>query len=217
MVPPAGKNDAQWVPPPSPLTMLVKAFSRISTKPVSTISNVVVARSQLLPHQPCRKRSGATESPTSEPPASTHTTLQPHHHGGAGTIATTRREGERPPAHPRGCCSLAARPCPQPLQAVTARSGQRQWQPAPATAGRLYHNHLAPGPAIPWPPRPDSGSCCQWQHLAGHSPHVTLHTGRRRLHTTPTTTAARAVRLSRNLRHRPQYWSPTTHAPISHL
>jgi hypothetical protein len=55
------------------------------------------------------------------------------------------REGKHPPAHPRSCCSFAARPSPQPLQAATSQSGQRQRQPAPATADELSTT------TSPWP------------------------------------------------------------------
>jgi hypothetical protein len=124
--------------------MLVKAFSRISTKPVSTMSNVVVAHSQLLPHQPCRKRSGAAESPTLEPPASTHTTPQPHHHGSTRTIATTRRRGGAPTStSPR---LLLARSTP--LSSTTP--GRHSPERPEAVATSPGHRR----PAIPQPPRP---------------------------------------------------------------
>jgi hypothetical protein len=138
------------VPPPSPLTTLMKVFTRMCTRLVSTIPVVAVVRSQPLPHRPCRKRIGAARSPTFEPPTSTRTTPQPHHHGGANTATTMRKRGERPPAHPRSCCLFAERPVLNhsrpPRSGATRGSGI---QPRPLPAGSITTTS-------PWPHHPQA-------------------------------------------------------------
>jgi hypothetical protein len=58
-------------------------------------------------------------------------------------------EGGAPTSAPPQLLLVRRTPRPQPLQAATVRSDQRQWHPAPATAGRLYHDHLTLAPPSP--------------------------------------------------------------------
>jgi hypothetical protein len=156
MAPLARKNDAQWAPPPSQLTTLVKAFAWMCTRLVSTIPVVAVARSQPLPHRLCRKRYGTDKAP---PWSHLQAPTQPPAPPPWQCRHSSNNEEEKGSAH-RHTPTAVARSQHAPfltLQAATARSGQRQWQPAPSTAVWLYHGHLAPSPTIPQPPRPGSG------------------------------------------------------------
>jgi hypothetical protein len=96
MVPPAGKNDAPCAPPPSPPTMSVKAFARMSTSPIHTVPVVAIPHPQQLPQLPYRKRSDTARNPTPEPPASTRLPPSSTTMTASAQQEQRRREGEHP-------------------------------------------------------------------------------------------------------------------------
>jgi hypothetical protein len=176
MVPPAGKNDDQRATPPSPPTLSVKTFARISTKPDArsqpgqkhappSFSNVKArrARHSLQPHL------GATGKHLHNP--------QPHHQGGTGPTSRSRRSttilSNRPlPARTSQQQPATARSQPATAGHSQAPASHRQdtaghirSQTGPATTGRGYTvqsrcwppRRLPPPPSrrpLPPPPEP---------------------------------------------------------------
>jgi hypothetical protein len=151
MVPPAGKNDAPWAPPPSPLTTSVKAFARMSTSPIHTVPVVAIAHPQQLPQLPCRKRFEIAETPPQIHRQAPANPPQLHHHDSAGTAGTTKKRGGAPPAHHRSPCPSSKCSIPLPLT-TPGRDGPKLTEVEATNPG--HHRPAQPRPSRPCPRHP---------------------------------------------------------------